>query len=152
MLKEFFAFLSWLDTEPKYRWEKPKGLDKINRSPITLPEDNNHKTAFQTVTKETYTPEQLVIIAKHADAFDKALIGVCVNCAFGASEIGQLPTPVTHCSLPIHMPTNWQLLRPPPIVGSSAIARRRKFMANIFCGRKLQGLWLRILMAGRFCP
>ena len=92
MLKEFFAFLSWLDTEPKYRWEKPKGLDKVNRSPITLPEDNNHKTAFQTVTKETYTPEQLVIIAKHADAFEKALIGVCVNCAFGASEIGQLPT------------------------------------------------------------
>ena len=91
MLKEFFAFLSWLDTEPKYKWEKPKGLDKINRTPITLPEDNNRKTAFQTVTKKTYTPEQLAIIAKHADDFGKALIGVCVNCAFGASEIGQLP-------------------------------------------------------------
>ncbi len=92
MLKEFFAFLNWLDTEPKYRWEKPKGIDKINRSPVPLAEDNNHKTAFQTVTKETYTTEQLVIIAKHVDDFGKVLIGVCVNCAFGASEVGQFPT------------------------------------------------------------
>jgi hypothetical protein len=92
MLKELFAFMSWLDTEPKYKWEKPKGLEQIQRTPVNVPEDNNKKTAFQTITKETYTPEQLATIVKHTDDFGRALIGVCVNCGFGASEVGQLPT------------------------------------------------------------
>ena len=48
--------------------------------------------AFQTITKETYTPDQLAIIARFTDDFGRALIGVCVNCAFGQSEIGQWPT------------------------------------------------------------
>ncbi len=88
MLKELFRFLSWLDDQPTYKWEMPKGASKICRSPNNLPEDNSQK-AFQTITKETYNPKQLAVIAEHADAFGKALIGVCVNCAFGASEVGK---------------------------------------------------------------
>ncbi len=89
MLKEFFSFMSWMDTEPNYKWEKPKGIEKINRTPITLPEDNNVE-AFQTIKKRTYTPEELAILAANTNNFGRALIGVCVNCAFGASEVGQL--------------------------------------------------------------
>jgi hypothetical protein len=88
MLKELFRFLTWLDNHPGYKWEKPKGLEGIPRSPIKLPEDENQE-AFQTEKKKTYTPEQLAIIARHTDAFGRALIGICVNCAFGASEVGQ---------------------------------------------------------------
>jgi hypothetical protein len=88
MLKEFFRFLDWLDTHPACKWDKPKGIDGIPRSPIKLPEDENPE-AFQTARKKTYTPEQLAIIARHTDSFGRALIGVCVNCAFGASEVGQ---------------------------------------------------------------
>ena len=91
MLKELWRFLGWLDDQPQYRWQKPKGTDKISRSPIKLPEDNGD-AAFQTTTKETYTPEQLAILAQHTDDFGRALIGLCVNCAFGAAEVGQWPT------------------------------------------------------------
>ena len=90
MLKELWRFLGWLEDHPSYRWQKPKGTDKISRSPIKLPEDNGD-AAFQTTHKETYTPEQLAIILRHTDSFGKALIGLCVNCAFGAAEVGQWP-------------------------------------------------------------
>ncbi|MGA2062718.1 MAG: hypothetical protein ABSG67_19775 [Thermoguttaceae bacterium] len=91
MVKELFRFFSWLDKHPDYKWEKPKGMDDIPRSPIKMPEDK-HREAFQTTHKKTYTPEQLAIITKNAGDFGKALIGVCVNCAFGASEVGQWNT------------------------------------------------------------
>lgn len=91
MLKELWRFLGWLEDHPGYRWQKPKGTDKISRSPTKLPEDNGDE-AFQTTTKDTYTPEQLAVIVRHADAFGRALIAVCVNCVFGAAEIGQWPT------------------------------------------------------------
>jgi hypothetical protein len=88
MLKELFRFLTWLENDPSYKWDKPKGLDGIPRSPVRLPEDENQE-AFQTARKKTYTPEQLAIIAQHTDAFGRAIIGICINCAFGASEVGQ---------------------------------------------------------------
>jgi hypothetical protein len=91
MLKEFFRFLRWLDTTPAYKWTMPHGTDKINRSPIDLPEDTR-QTGFNSIDKPTYTPEQLAILVQNTDDFGKAIIGVCVNCAFGASEIGQWAT------------------------------------------------------------
>lgn len=90
MLKEMWRFLRWLDLHPNYRWLMPRGGDNIKRTPITLPEDDNGE-AFQTITKAAYSPEQLAVIAKFTDAFGQALIAVCVNCAFGQSEIGQWP-------------------------------------------------------------
>jgi hypothetical protein len=105
MNKEWFRFLEWLDDSPDFRWTMPKGVAKISRSPIKLPEDENQE-AFQTAKKETYTPEQLAVLIQHTDALGRAIIGVCVNCAFGASEIGQwntnryiLRTPHPHADL-----------------------------------------------------
>ena len=91
MNKELFRFLDWLDSSPAYNWIQPKGLGKIKRSPEKLPEDETQE-AFQTTKKKTYTPEQLAAIARVADPLGKAIIGTCVNCAFGASEVGQWPT------------------------------------------------------------
>lgn len=91
MIKELWRFLKWLDSYPACRWNKPQGFEDVDRTPIALPQDDNG-AAFQTITKETYSPEQLAKILRHTDAFGKALIGVCVNCAFGQSEVGQWST------------------------------------------------------------
>lgn len=91
MIKELWRFLRWLDNHPDYHWQMPRGADGINRTPVSLPDDDSGE-AFQTITKNAYTPEQLAQILRHTDAFGRALIAVCVNCAFGASEIGQWPT------------------------------------------------------------
>jgi hypothetical protein len=101
MMKELSRFLGWLDNHPNYKWEKPKGWNKIDRSPIRLPEDNG-KEVFRTNHKETYTPEQLAMIVQHAEPMGKAIIGVCVNCAFGAAEVGQFP--ITGYSLNLEHP------------------------------------------------
>ena len=91
MCKELFRFLGWLDTDPSFRWSEPKGIEKISRSPIPLDEDKSDDV-FQTTKKQTYTPKELATLVRHADPLGRAIIGVCVNCAFGASEIGQWPT------------------------------------------------------------
>jgi hypothetical protein len=89
MLKELWGFLKWLDKHQNYRWTKPRGLEDVKRTPVKLTKDT---TVFQTTTVETYSPDELATIANHADEFGKALIAVCVNCAFGASEVGQWST------------------------------------------------------------
>ena len=90
MIKTLWRLLNWIDKQPVYHWTMPKGAADISHKPVALAEDHGkHETAFRTTTKKTYTPEQLAAIVKHADKFDKAIIGVAVNCAFGASEIGQ---------------------------------------------------------------
>ena len=93
MLKQLFRFVSWLDEHPTYKWTTPKGAEKISRSPIKFPtDDRNHNEAFRTITKDTYDVQQLAIIADNVDDLGKAIIAVCVNCAFGAAEIGKWPT------------------------------------------------------------
>jgi hypothetical protein len=90
LIQTIYRYLRWLDCQPKFRWTMPKGVDNLDRRPHALPEDDaKHSTAFHSKTTEIYTPEQLATLVEHTDAFGKAMIGVCVNCAFGAAEVGQ---------------------------------------------------------------
>lgn len=89
-LKELWRFFRWLSNHKHYRWDWPKGSEQIKRTPIDLPQDET-SVAFQTTTKQTYSPEQLSQLMEHTDDFGRVLIATCVNCAFGASEIGQWP-------------------------------------------------------------
>ena len=93
MMQELWRLLNWIDKQPRYNWTKPRGMEDISRKPVELPDDDGkHETAFRSTTKQTYTPEQLAVIAVHTDDFGRAMIGVCVNCAWGASEVGQWHT------------------------------------------------------------
>ena len=91
MLKEWWGFLTWLDKDSQWRWRFPDRANETRRTPVRLPEDDVSE-AFSTVNKPTYTPEQLATIVEEADDFGRALIALCVNCAFGASEVGQWST------------------------------------------------------------
>jgi hypothetical protein len=88
MIKAFKEFARWLDTCPKFKWQKPKGFDAIDFAVKKGKNDGG----WHTVTKPTFTVEELVILLQHANRFERALIAVCVNCAFGQSEIGQWST------------------------------------------------------------
>jgi len=97
MIQQLYLYLRWLDRQPKHRWTMPRGVEGLTRKPVPLPEDDeHHQTAFHSTVRETYTPEQLAMILPHTDPFGRALIGICVNCAFGASEVGQWPTKEYH--------------------------------------------------------
>ncbi len=73
LIRQFLRFLKWLDRQPQYRWELPRGVEDIKKKPIELKSDKSkHPTAFRSLTKNTYTPEQLAVLAQHTDAFGKA--------------------------------------------------------------------------------
>ena len=91
MNKELRRFLKWLNESPSFDWHLPHGFDGIKRAPIKFSQDEIDEP-FQTVTKATYTPAELADILKHTDRFGKVLIALCVNCAFGQSEVGQWAT------------------------------------------------------------
>lgn len=91
MNKELRRLLVWLDRSPDFDWHAPARFHDIKRSPIQLPDDEVD-APFQTITKDTYTPHELAMLVTQADRFGKVLIAVCVNCAFGQSEIGQWTT------------------------------------------------------------
>ena len=91
MLKQVFRILNWVDEQPRFQWSMPKEASKIKRTPHTLPHDSPNTPFAKSNTKPTYTPEQLAVLARHTDHFGRTLIATCVNCAFGASEVGQWP-------------------------------------------------------------
>ncbi|GAB5516511.1 hypothetical protein [Rhodopirellula baltica] len=88
-LKELERFLGWLGSTANFDWEMPKGVDRISRRFTDLESDFEQS---QVITKEIYTPVKLGLISQHADEFDRLLLFVCVNCAFGAAEVGRLTT------------------------------------------------------------
>ncbi len=97
MIQQLYRYLRWLDQQAKYRWSMPHGVERLKRTPNDLREDDERRpTAFRSVTKPTHTPQQLAVIAQFTDDFGRALIGVCANCAFGASEVGQWKTSGYH--------------------------------------------------------
>ncbi|EMI41642.1 hypothetical protein [Rhodopirellula sp. SWK7] len=87
--KELERFLRWLDLTSEFDWEMPRGANQIKVRTVELEED--HESA-DLLTKIVYTPEQLGIIAGQANEFERMLLLVGVNCAFGAAEIGRLIT------------------------------------------------------------
>lgn len=93
MIKIFGRLLRYI--EANYKWTIPKGVNSISKKPIDLKSDE-YTTAFNSNTTPTYTPEQLGIIAEHTDQFGKMMISLCVNCSFGAGEVGQWQTKNIH--------------------------------------------------------
>lgn len=91
VIKILVKFVKWIDTNPTYRWSLPKGFLDMDRSIVSLPEDESPEI-FQTINKKTYDPEQLAVIMSNANAEWKVMIAFCVNCAFGQSEVGQWAT------------------------------------------------------------
>lgn len=88
MIKRLYRFGRWLHTSPDFDWQKPDGFDEVDRTVMDLPEDDNGE-AFQTITKQTFTIDELVEIMDQCSHYQRAIIATCVNCAFGQSEIGQ---------------------------------------------------------------
>ena len=90
-IKLLYRFGRWLHNSD-YKWSKPDNFNDIDRKPFPLKEDDPSE-AFQTITKQTYTPNQLALILSDRllKNHHKTLIALSVNCAFGQSEIGQVP-------------------------------------------------------------
>lgn len=84
-----WAILVWIDEEADWRWELPKGASRIKRTADSLHSDRK-KNQTRRVSGNTYTPEELATIARHLNPFGKMILGLSVNCAMQAAEVGRL--------------------------------------------------------------
>jgi hypothetical protein len=89
MMGELFRMLCWLENQPDWKWEMPKGAKSIKRKPVTLEQDYIAKRVRR-ITASTYTPEQLAVIAKRLDRCGKMILGLAVNCGMGPAEFGRV--------------------------------------------------------------
>ncbi len=85
-LGELMRFFRWLDTTEKYRWQSPRGLERIDRR--VGKKDSERK--LSSITKATYSVEELAVLNKHATPIERLLLYVGLNCAMGAAELGRL--------------------------------------------------------------
>ncbi len=83
---ELFRFFRWLDATSQFRWAMPRGITMVSRRV----EKFESEKKLSAVTKPTYTPEQLAVINRHANPFERLALYVGLNCAMGAAELGRL--------------------------------------------------------------
>jgi len=83
---ELMRFFRWLDTTEKYRWQLPRGLERVDRR--IGKKDSERK--LSSITKPVYSVEELAILNQHATPIERLLLYVGLNCAMGAAELGRL--------------------------------------------------------------
>lgn len=86
-LRQLDLFFDWLHLTDKYAWRKPVDLSELDRRIRTLPSD---KRSIRELQIPTFSLEELSLIYRHANRFERLLLVWCLNCSFGAAEIGRI--------------------------------------------------------------
>lgn len=89
LIKELGNFLDWLDGAEEYEWTAPRRFHAIRKTPddLTAPEQYDRRMARE---KLVIPDEQLMTLFAYALPIERLLLLLGLNCAFAASEIGQL--------------------------------------------------------------
>ncbi|HMP03150.1 MAG TPA: helix-turn-helix domain-containing protein [Gemmatales bacterium] len=85
-ITELFTFFDWLDATEKFGWSAPRALRTIDRKVAEF----NSERQLTAITKETYTPEELAVLNRHANPLERLALYLGLNCAMGAAELGRL--------------------------------------------------------------
>jgi len=85
----FWAVCTWLDEASDWKWEKPRGVNRISRVPNKL-ESDRKKKQVRRVSSSIYTPDELAIIANNLDNYGKLFLGLSVNCGMQPAESGRV--------------------------------------------------------------
>lgn len=85
---EIKRFLKWLAlNESTYGWSYPKNYELMDYKVKNLPSDSHSKPSMEI---DVFNPEEIRILLEKASQFERLIILICVNCAFGPAEIGRL--------------------------------------------------------------
>lgn len=83
---ELMRFFRWLDHTEKYRWQMPRGLERVARK---VPRTDAERK-LSVITKEVYSVRELADLNKHATPLERLMLYLGLNCAMGAAEMGRL--------------------------------------------------------------
>jgi len=80
-------FLKWLDQSSQFDWSKPFAFSDIDTRIRTLVSDHAKKSLEQVAT---FSLEELTLLMRYAQPFERSLILLALNCGFGQAEIASL--------------------------------------------------------------
>ena len=83
---EIMRFFKWLDSCSAYRWQMPRGLERVERK---IPKTEGERR-LSAITKDIYTVEELAELNRHATPIERLVLYLGLNCAMGAAELGRL--------------------------------------------------------------
>lgn len=80
-------FLKWLDQSSKFDWSKPFALSDMDTRVRRLPSDHDRKGLEQV---DTFNLDELRLLMRYAQPFERLLLLLGLNCGFGRAEISTL--------------------------------------------------------------
>jgi hypothetical protein len=83
-IKEFRRFLDWLHESDDFIWDKPRDYAV---KPIRVKKDTHHRGP---VRVKTYDLNELVVLWRYTTPWERCLMALALNSAFGMSEIATL--------------------------------------------------------------
>lgn len=86
-LGTLMRFLKWLDRSSRFDWSKPFALSDIDTRVRRLPSDHDKKGLEQV---QTFNLEELRLLMRYAQPFERLLLLLGLNCGFGRAEIASL--------------------------------------------------------------
>ncbi len=89
LIKELGNFFDWLDGAEPFEWATPRRFHAIKKTPddLTAPEQYDRRLARE---KLVIPDAHLKVLFEYALPIERLLLLLGLNCAFAASEIGQL--------------------------------------------------------------
>jgi hypothetical protein len=87
-IKRLRHFLRWLKKQPAFGWKRPADLE-LER--VRIPLTQAEKAAqTRTVQIQTYLEDELKTLYQYATPFQRLLMLLALNCAFGRAEVASL--------------------------------------------------------------
>jgi hypothetical protein len=80
-------FFKWLDGSSQFDWNKPFAFSDIDTKVRRLPSDHAKKSLEQV---DTFSLEELRLLMRYGQPFDRLLLLLGLNCGFGRAEIASL--------------------------------------------------------------
>ena len=84
---EIKRFFDWLHLTKDFGWRKPNDHGDLNTRIRKLPSDRPSITSMEI---STFSLDELALLYKHAQRFERFLLVWCLNCAHGAAEFGRV--------------------------------------------------------------
>lgn len=86
-LGTLMRFLTWLHASSEFDWTKPQAFKDFDRRIRRLPSDHAKRSLEQV---ETFSLDELRLLMRYGQPFDRLLLLLGLNCGFGRAEIASL--------------------------------------------------------------
>ncbi len=86
-LGTLMRFLTWLHATSEFEWTKPQAFNDFDRRIRRLPSDHAKRGLEQV---DTFSLEELRLLMRYGQPFDRLLLLLGLNCGFGRAEIASL--------------------------------------------------------------